>query len=352
MRPEVFGKIVVLVWRLSDGRSTSKMAKRTDICIRRFSRNDLAAVKELVDNTINICYPADYPKEAVQYFKRYHCEENISKGAATGWTIVLEKNNRVIGTGTIIDNHIMRVFVNPKFQKRGLGKLIMHKLEDKAISSGVKKVKLDASLPSKKFYDSLGYKTREKTYVKLENNKKLHYYKMDKALIKAPQGKTKTATKILNAQTGKNLEVARILFKEYRDSLDFDLCFQNFGEELANLPGEYALPTGCLLLAIYQNEAAGCVALRRIDKTICEMKRLYAKPPFRRKGIGLALAEAAIERAKKAGYKQMRLDTAPTMNAAKGLYASLGFEKIEPYRYNPIKGTVFMELSLNRKSDS
>ncbi|MGA2070336.1 MAG: GNAT family N-acetyltransferase [Sedimentisphaerales bacterium] len=158
------------------------MAKRTGIRIRRFRRSDLAAVKELIDKTIDICYSADYPSEAIQYFKQYHCEENILKGVVKGWTIVLEKNNRLIGTGTIIDNHIMRVFVSPKFQQRSLGKLIMNKLEDKAISSAFKKVKLDASLPSKKFYDSLGYKTREKTYVKLENNKKLHYYKMNKGL--------------------------------------------------------------------------------------------------------------------------------------------------------------------------
>jgi N-acetylglutamate synthase-like GNAT family acetyltransferase len=158
------------------------MAKRTDIRIRRFRRSDLVAVKELIYSTIDICYSADYTKEAVQYFKQYHCDKNILKGAAKGCTIVLEKNNRIIGTGTIIDNHIMRVFVNPKFQKRGLGKLIMNKLEDKAIYSGVNKVKLDASLPSKTFYDTLGYKTREKTYVKLENNKKLHYYKINKEL--------------------------------------------------------------------------------------------------------------------------------------------------------------------------
>jgi GNAT superfamily N-acetyltransferase len=163
------------------------MAKRTGIRIRRFSRSDLTAVKELIDSTIDICYSADYPKEAVQYFKQYHCEENILKGEEKGWTIVLEKNNRILGTGTIINDHILRVFVNPKFQKQGLGKLIMNKLEDKAISSGVNKVKLDASLPSKTFYDSLGYKTREKTYVKLENNKKLRYYKMDKVLTTAAQ---------------------------------------------------------------------------------------------------------------------------------------------------------------------
>jgi ribosomal protein S18 acetylase RimI-like enzyme len=158
--------------------------------------------------------------------------------------------------------------------------------------------------------------------------------------------------KILDARTGENLEIIRKLFEEYAESLGFDLSFQNFNEELANLPGEYALPTGCLLLAMYKNEAAGCVALRRIDKTICEMKRLYVRPQFQRHGIGRALAEAVIEWAKKTGYKQMRLDTAPTMDAARDLYESLGFEEIEAYRYNPLKGAVFMELILTREKNS
>ena len=158
--------------------------------------------------------------------------------------------------------------------------------------------------------------------------------------------------KILDAVAGENLEIIRNLFEEYAESLGFDLSFQNFGEELSNLPGEYALPTGCLLLATYQGNAVGCVALRWIDKTICEMKRLYVRPQFRRQGIGRALAEAVIERAKRAGYKQMRLDTAPTMDAARDLYESLGFEKIEAYRYNPLKGAVFMELILTREKDS
>jgi ribosomal protein S18 acetylase RimI-like enzyme len=155
--------------------------------------------------------------------------------------------------------------------------------------------------------------------------------------------------KILDARTGGNLEIIKKLFEEYAESLGFDLSFQNFNEELANLPGEYALPTGCLLLAMYKNEVAGCVALRRIDKTICEMKRLYVRPQFRRQGIGRTLAEAVIERAKRAGYKQMRLDTAPTMNAARDLYESLEFEEINAYRYNPLKGAVFMELILTRE---
>jgi putative acetyltransferase len=157
--------------------------------------------------------------------------------------------------------------------------------------------------------------------------------------------------KILEAQAGENLEIIRKLFEEYAESLGFDLSFQNFDEELANLPGEYALPTGCLLLATYQGNAAGCIALRRIDKTICEMKRLFVRPQFQRKGIGRALAEAVIERAKKAGYKQMHLDTVPTMDAARDLYNSLGFKEIDAYRYNPLEGAVFMELILTREKD-
>jgi GNAT superfamily N-acetyltransferase len=159
------------------------MLNQANIHIRVFSRSDLADVKELIYNTIDICYLADYPKEAIKFFKKYHCDKNILKGAAKGWTIVLDKGNHIIGTGTIIDNHIMRVFVDPKFQKRGFGKLIMNKLEKKALSMGLRTVKLGASLPSKKFYALLGYYTREKSYVEVDNNKKLYYYKMVKSLI-------------------------------------------------------------------------------------------------------------------------------------------------------------------------
>jgi GNAT superfamily N-acetyltransferase len=152
--------------------------------------------------------------------------------------------------------------------------------------------------------------------------------------------------KILDAQASENLKIIRKLFEEYAESLGFDLSFQNFNEELANLPGEYAPPTGRLLLATYQSEAAGCVALRRLSEGVCEMKRLYVRPQFRRQGIGRALAEAAIEQAKKVGYGRMRLDTVPSMNAARMIYTSLRFGEIDPYRHNPIEGAVFMELAL------
>lgn len=151
---------------------------------------------------------------------------------------------------------------------------------------------------------------------------------------------------ILQAETGKNLELARNIFKEYAASLDFDLDFQDFEEELSDLPGQYASPEGCLLVAMYGDRPAGCIGLRKISHGICEMKRLYVKPQFRGLGIGRALAEAIIEEARQIKYARMRLDTVPSMEKARALYVSLGFKKIRPYRYNPIPGSEFMELSL------
>jgi len=113
---------------------------------------------------------------------------------------------------------------------------------------------------------------------------------------------------------------------------------------LADLPAEFAEPSGCLLLAMYGELPVGCVGLRDIGDDICEMKRLFVMPEWRGRGIGKALAKEVIEKAKKIGYVCMRIDTFD--DAAKALYASLGFKKIEPYRYNPIEGVVFMELKL------
>jgi ribosomal protein S18 acetylase RimI-like enzyme len=147
-------------------------------------------------------------------------------------------------------------------------------------------------------------------------------------------------------QTNGDLASAKFLFEEYAESLDFDLDFQGFDEELANLPGEYAPPKGCLLLAEYKGQPAGCVALRGLSEDICEMKRLYVRPEFRGLGIGSALAETVIAQARNIGYTRIRLDTTPSMEAARTLYRSLGFRQISPYRYNPIEGAIFMELEL------
>src|SRR5262249_44671101 len=148
------------------------------------------------------------------------------------------------------------------------------------------------------------------------------------------------------AQTDNDLQTARGLFEEYAASLDVSLDFQNFDEELATLPGDYAPPNGHLLLAVWQGQAVGCVALRQLSEGVCEMKRLYVKQPFQGLKIGRALAEAVIRQAREGGYSHMRLDTLPSMGRARAMYASLGFREITPYRYNPVEGTAFMELVL------
>jgi ribosomal protein S18 acetylase RimI-like enzyme len=151
---------------------------------------------------------------------------------------------------------------------------------------------------------------------------------------------------IYQVETGEDIEIVKRLFVEYADCLEFDLCFQNFEEELANLPGDYAPPEGCLLLAKYQNQAAGCVALRKVSDGVCEGKRLYVRPEFRGLKIGRSLVEAIITEARKLGYSSIRGDTVPSMQTAQALYALLGFKEIEPYYHNPIEGVKFIELKL------
>ncbi len=134
---------------------------------------------------------------------------------------------------------------------------------------------------------------------------------------------------------------------EYANSLGFSLCFQSFDKELAGLPGDYSPPDGRLLLAEYEGQLAGCVALHRLEPEICEMKRLYLRPSFRGKGLGRSLAETVISEARRIGYTRMRLDTVePVMRDAVAMYRQLGFKEIAPYRSNPIAGAMYMELEL------
>jgi putative acetyltransferase len=149
------------------------------------------------------------------------------------------------------------------------------------------------------------------------------------------------------AESPAEIAQTRELFLEYADSLGFSLCFQGFDQELAGLPGDYAPPDGRLLLAEYQGQPAGCVALHKLDSDICEMKRLYLRPQLRGRGVGRALAEAVIAEARAIGYRKMRLDTVePVMPNAVAMYRRLGFVEIEPYRANPMAGALYMELVL------
>ena len=159
------------------------MCEQDRVKMRQFKSTDLAEVKSLIHRTIDTCYRGIYCDEAVKFFKEWHCDQKITENAKEGYTIVLDQNSKVIGTGTIVNDEIVGVFVDPAFQKRGFGKLIMREIEEKAISLGIGAVKLDASLSSKQFYDSLGYVTLEETFLVVENNERLDYYKMEKVFV-------------------------------------------------------------------------------------------------------------------------------------------------------------------------
>ena len=149
------------------------------------------------------------------------------------------------------------------------------------------------------------------------------------------------------AESPQQIALARTLFEEYGASLGFSLCFQNFDKELAGLPGDYAPPRGRLLIAYLDSEPAGCAALHEFEPGISEMKRLYVRPAFRGKRVGLALANAVIAAAREIGYERMRLDTVPTSMAdAVKMYWRLGFKQIAAYRTNPQPGTLYLELDL------
>jgi len=154
-----------------------------------------------------------------------------------------------------------------------------------------------------------------------------------------------------NIDSVESVESVRELLREYAASLNIDLCFQNFEAELAGLPGEYAAPSGQLLLAFVDGALAGCGGFRALADcdyaNACEMKRLFVRPAFRRFGLGRVLAEALLDEARRAGYSAMLLDTLDEMESARQLYASLGFEEVPPYYFNPIPGAHYLKADLD-----
>ncbi len=145
-------------------------------------------------------------------------------------------------------------------------------------------------------------------------------------------------------------DAVREIFQEYATALGIDLDFQGFDAELASLPGEYAPPRGALLLALIDGQVAGCCALRPLDTAdypnAAEMKRLYVRKPFRRFGLGRQLAEAILDAARAGGYHSVLLDTLDDMEAARQLYAELGFQEVAPYYHNPLPGAHYLKVDL------
>lgn len=158
------------------------------------------------------------------------------------------------------------------------------------------------------------------------------------------------AIELMSPATPEQFEATREIFRDYAATLGIDLCFQGFDAELAALPGEYAGPLGALLLATVDGEVAGCGAVRPLvdvdHANACEMKRLFVRPAFRRFGLGRLLAEALLDHGRQAGFSAMLLDTLDEMEAARELYASLGFEEVAPYYFNPLAGAHYLKADL------
>jgi ribosomal protein S18 acetylase RimI-like enzyme len=153
--------------------------------------------------------------------------------------------------------------------------------------------------------------------------------------------------RLTHIQSGPALDEIRSLFLEYARGLHFDLCFQNFDEELAALPGPYSMPSGRLFLCEVNERAAACIALKPLEPGVCEMKRLYVRPEFRGRHLGLMLARHIVNEGRQAGYSKMRLDTIRgTMDNAIALYSSIGFHEIPAYYDNPVPNAYYMELDL------
>lgn len=152
---------------------------------------------------------------------------------------------------------------------------------------------------------------------------------------------------ITQAESPNQIEEARTLFREYEAWFGISLCFQNFDDEVRDLPGKYAMPDGRLYLAYYDNKLAGCIAMRQLEDGVCEMKRLFVRDGFRGDKIGLRLIEKIIEEGRNQGYEKMRLDTyPPKMGKAVRLYESHGFYEVPAYYDNPHEGVLYMEKIL------
>ena len=158
------------------------MEQENNTTVRMYQAVDRVPLQALIQRTIDICYCGHYCAEAVRFFKGYHSEQAIRRDADEGCTAVLDRAGRILGTGTLVGDEIKRVFVDPAFQRQGLGRLIMHHLEERAAASGINSIRLDASLPSKAFYDRLGYATVEAAFLEVENGRRLDFFRMQKIL--------------------------------------------------------------------------------------------------------------------------------------------------------------------------
>jgi putative acetyltransferase len=264
------------------------------------------------------------------------------------YVVVAYHENGPVGCGAIKGYsagvmEIKRMFVPLDRRGEGIASAVLNELEAwaKELNAGKCILETGQKQPEAiRLYEKNGYRPIPNygQYAGVENS-----ICFEKELLKTPV--------IIQAVSPDQIETARRLFREYEAWFGLDLCFQDFEGEVRDLPGKYAPPDGRLLLAYEGGVPAGCVALRRLEVGVCEMKRLFVRDEFRGQGIGVSLIERIIEEGRSIGYKKLRLDTfAPKMGKAVELYRSHGFREIAPYYNNPYeKDVLFMELDLQWK---
>lgn len=170
------------------------MAEREGLCIREFQENDVESIARLIRRTIDVCYTNVYPPRAVEFFKRFHSRDGILERSKKGAILVAERDGNAIGTGAIVENEIYGVFVEPTMQGQGHGRAIMRELETRAIAKGHSDVALSVSLPSRKFYEGLGYEILQEAHVDVGEGQRLDFWKAKKSLRKEPNSKQRLET--------------------------------------------------------------------------------------------------------------------------------------------------------------
>lgn len=318
------------------------IAETERLILRRFCKSDIDRLAEILADpkVMKFSIKGTYSLEQTRKYVEYTISSYKSDGLGL-WAAVHKADDNLIGYSGHLVHELdgqHEIELTYRFAKEYWGKGLATEAGKATCEYAFNQLRLNRLISIIDVENIASIRVAEKCGLKHEKNSSFHGVPVR---IYAIDG----IVKICPVKNNEDFDTVRKLFLEYADCLGFDLGFQNFEKELANLPGDYATPEGCLLIAKYKGQIAGCVALRKFSDGVCEMRRLYVKQEFRGLKIGRALTESIIEISRKAGYNSMRLDfIAPRVSES--LYRSLGFKQIAPYEDIPIEGTVFMELKL------
>lgn len=310
------------------------MTTPANITIRTATERDARAISALIRRNADAVLAEEYSSAQLAAWKRYNTPALFRERMKSRTTFGAYRAGRLCGTIALEGTELVGFYVSPSWRGQGIGKLLLTHLEAFAILQGNKSLSLTSSPSATTFYLQHGWKTRRNVVLSMLG------VDFEETLM------TRKLAHITRAGTPEDIAAICRLFEEYAACLQIDLSYQRFAEELAALPGSYAAPRGCLLLATVDDQPAGCVALRPIDERTCEMKRLFVRKRAQGHGLGRALAQRVIAQARTAGYTTIVLDTLPFMQSAVRLYEALGFKRRIAYYDSPLPETVFMELQL------